>query len=221
MPALRARRAAFGALLLLAGAAQAEDAAFAPGRLDGWRLETFAKLTVHTEYREVDDPSSPAAGRVIEAVADGGVAGYVREGELPFTAQAAVEISYQVLEARNPADERSKEGDDFPLRFYLTARAGLFSYRTLVLVHALQSPAGSAWTNPYSGTVARFEMHAIAGAEDGLGAWRTLSVPVGRIWAERFGELPDGLDVLGVMVDSDNAGGLMRTRIARISYRAE
>ncbi|MBF2735384.1 MAG: DUF3047 domain-containing protein [Betaproteobacteria bacterium AqS2] len=212
------RWAACGALLLAAGA-QAQDAVFAPGQLEGWRLETFENLPVHTEYREVADPASPA-GRAIEAVADGGVAGYVREEELPFTPAAAVEISYQVLEARNPADERSKAGDDFPLRFYLTAKTGLFRYDTLVLVHALQAAAGDGWANPYSGAIARFEMHAVAGAGDELGEWRTLTVPVGRLWAERFGEVPDELVALGLMVDSDNAGGFMRTRIGEVSYRA-
>ena len=218
---LRAALALALLAVLPASWSQAETVVeFGPGQLDGWRLETFPKLTVHTDYAEVDDPSSPAGGRAIDARSAGGVAGYVYESDLPFALDAEVALSYQVVAARNPADERAKAGDDFPLRFYLTAKTGLFSYETLVLVHSLQSPAGSHWTNPYSQRLARFEMHAVAGSEDALGEWRELVVPVGLYWRERFGSVPDELVALGVMVDSDNAGGMMHTRIAGISYRS-
>lgn len=208
-------------ILLAAALAGAQAAAetmdlITDGRMADFERQTSDKIPNHTVYEWVDDPGAPG-GRALEGYAEGAAAGMVLEGEFGFSPEATLEVTYSVLEASNPEDEMTKEGDDFPLRLYVSDKTGLLSYSTLVLVNSIQYPAGTAWDSPYSGAVAEFQMHVFAGTESPIGEWRTVTIPVGRLWQERFGD-PSKLIALSFMVDTDNAGGTSRTRIGRLVY---
>ncbi len=177
-----------------------------------WEIANSEKITP-TTYSVVEDDGM----QVLEAKADMSASGYLTQQKLPFSQQAQIKVTYKLLEANNPNDEKTREGDDFPLRIYLTARSFPI-YRTIVLVHALQYNTGDTWTSPYDGALTKFEMYAFAGGDDKFGEWQTATIPVGQLWDQAFGTEEEKLDGFGFMVDSDNSGGSMRTRISKIEY---
>lgn len=175
-----------------------------------------AAIPNHTTYEWVEDDEM---GTVLEAVADGSSSALLYKRDLPFTPQARLEVTYKVVSAStNESDERTKAGDDFPLRLYIVRRRMLLFRQVLVLVHSLRNEVGSGWLNPYSNDLAEFRMHAIAGKETGIGQWRHATIEVGRIWREVFGDGFGTIEGIALMVDSDNGGGKMVTRIAKLAY---
>lgn len=207
-----ARMSAVALAACAAGNAE-ERVLFENGDLSLWTEQAFENIPVHTAFEAVEEEG---VGKVIEAVAADSASGYIIEEEMPFSPGAVLSLKYKVLEATNSEDEKTKPGDDFALRVYITAKR-LLQYETLVLVHSSQYPAGERWTSPYSGNLAEFEIFAISdsGRE---GEWIEDRVHVGRMWQSVFGHFPEEIQGIAFMVDSDNAHGRMHTRIARIAY---
>ena len=199
------------------GHAQETMVLLANGELAGWKPQKFEKIPKTTQFEIVEEDENPSTGLVLEAVAEDSASGYIMEKDIPFGPDAVLELSYKVFEAVNSEDEKSKAGDDFAFRFYLSSRS-LMVHRTLILVHSNQYPAGESWTSPYDGALAKFEVHAISGKGQ-KGDWVQVRVPVGKLWQEKYGSVPDELVGMAFMVDSDNAHGKMHTRIASISYK--
>ena len=207
------------ALLGLFSVASAETIElFANGDLGSWRVQTFDDLPRHTKYAIIEESTGPKPGRILEGIANDSVSGYIYEHQVPFTREAVFKVTYQVIDGRNPADEKTKAGDDFPLRIYLTAK-NFLTYKTLVLVHSLQYPAGETWDSPYSGAFSKFQIHVIASKQVGTNDWFELEIPVGELWVNSFGENPDMLEGFAFMMDSDNAHGTMHTKLAHIEYK--
>ena len=205
-------------LLINTVTSYAKETLFANGDLSNWEEQFFDAIPKHTQYQIIADPSNPTnSNLVLEAKANASGSGFILQEKLPFSQDAKLAITYQVVSASNSQDEKTKAGDDFPLRIYLTAKNFLF-YTTLVLVHSSQYPSDSNWLSAYSGNVAKFHMYVIKGNEVPIATWEEVEVPVGKIWLEIFGELPDEIDAFSMMVDSDNAMGEMHTKIAQINY---
>lgn len=175
------------------------------------------KIPNHTVYSWVNDHTANEF-QVLEGVAEAAAAGMVYEHKVPINPNAVLEVTYKVVSASNPADEMTKAGDDFALRIYVTGKSFLI-HKTLVMVHSLQYPVNTKWTSPYSSTLVKFEMYAFSGSETELNEWHSLEIPVGQLFNEAFEGDIDSLKAISFMVDSDNAGGKMKTRIARLVYR--
>lgn len=203
------------ASLLLNSAATAESLELiANGEMADFAKQVSDKIPNHTTYEWVADE---AGRQVLEANAVQAAAGMALEQEIPIPAHATIEVELQVLEARNSADEQTKPGDDFPLRIYVTGKSFLV-YKTLVAVVSRQYPQGTAWESPYSAALVQFNMYAFAGTETEMGSWHTFTIPIGKLWQATYGDDITTLEALSFMVDSDNAGGVMRTRIAKLIY---
>ena len=186
------------------------------GNMVEFELQASDKIPNHTKYSWISDDTA-SSGTAFEGIAEKSAAGMVYEHKVPLTKDATLEITYQVVDAKNSEDEKTKPGDDFALRLYVTS-SSLFSYKTLVMVHSVQYPANEQWVSPYSGAIAKFEMYVFAGTESELGQWHTVKIPVGRLWQQVFADNTDELDAISFMVDSDNAGGRMQTKIEKLTY---
>ena len=201
-----------------AAAAAQVQVLLADGDLEGWQQQGFEKVAERTRYSILNDEQLD--GRVIVIESDGGASGYIRAVDLAIGEESIVNVTWRLDAAVNPADERSRAGDDFPLRIYFSDSTSIGA-DTLTMVHSIQSDSGSRWTSPYSGMLAEFQMYAIGGRDTQPGVWHTAAVPIGRIWIEEFGELPDRIALIGFMGDSDNAGGSSSARLARIELVAD
>ena len=185
----------------------------ADGNLDDWQEQGFDNVSEHSQYSILRDEELGKEVLLIESRQS--ASGYIRSVDLPLRADSIVNITWRVDAASNPADEKSKPGDDFPLRIYFSDSTSIGA-DTLTLVHSIQSESGSLWTSPYSGMLAEFKLYAFGGSDTRLGAWHTASIPIGKIWSEAFGSLPERIVLVGLMGDSDNAGGSSRARLAEL-----
>ena len=205
------------ALLVVAPVVSSELVLFADGDLSGWKKHSFTDKIKPTEYEIVDMAGAPGSGKVLEAVAQGGASGYIMKRPIEFSPSTKLKVVYKVLAADNQVDEQSKEGDDFPLRIYLT-NLSMLGGNTLVLAHTLQTPIGGDWPSPYESALAKFQIFSIENSPADPERWIEVDVPVGQLWQRAFGDHPSALDGVSFMVDSDNTNGNFHTQIDSIIY---
>lgn len=183
------------------------------GNLTDWTAQGFDNVPKKTDYAVEFDEELNQQVVVIDAQGSG--SGYIRQEPIPFGDGAVLKVVWRLESAQNPKDEKTKPGDDFPIRMYLTDDPS-FGADTLVLVQSTQQPAGSSWESPYDGFAAHFQMYAFGGSDTELGTWQTVNIPVGKLWAEKYGSPPSEIGLIGFMGDSDNAGGSSLAKIATI-----
>lgn len=100
-------------------------------------------------------------------------------------------------------NERQKQGDDYAARIVVVFEPHLVSWKTRALhyVWAGREPAGSVFRNPYANNVA---VIVVESANRKAGKWvseeRSLVADYERI----FGDIPEMISAVAVMVDTDN-----------------
>ena len=158
---------------------------------------------------------------------DGGT--WVLDGQAASTASAlGVEVrlypqsqtrlawSWRVLEYPGvSSSERSQEQDDFALRIYLVNKRwyGLLGTRTLVYAWSQHEPPGSIWPNPFTDQA---RMIAVQPESASLGIWHAVERNWVQDWQEAFGDIPDRIDAVAVMVDADNSETTARGQIRNL-----
>lgn len=103
-------------------------------------------------------------------------------------------------------DERSRDGDDYPVRVYVIYAKGLtlLSAKALNYVWACNQSQGSHWPSAYT---ARQHMVAVEASNDKLGQWQSYRRNVREDLARYLGEDASEIHGIAVMSDSDNAHG--------------
>ena len=101
--------------------------------------------------------------------------------------------------------ERTKQGDDYAARVLLTFGQDTFSRRTRALcyVWAETESAGSVFRNPRSDNIATIVLRS---GEDPAGAWAEEERDVLADFRAFFGEHPDAVGAIAVIVDTDDTG---------------
>lgn len=101
--------------------------------------------------------------------------------------------------------EREKRGDDYAARFFVIFDGEPFTRRARALcyVWAASEQVGSVYRNPYFPDVVTVVLQS---GDARSGAWVMEERDVIRDYREAFGEPPDVLVAVAVMVDTDNTG---------------
>ena len=178
------------------------------------------KIARPTQYEIIAD----ADGYALRAVADGGASlFYLRFAEpIDLRDTPLLEFDWRVDAApRNGPPEDDKRGDDFAFRLYLFAGNQLHS-KTLNLVRARDKAVGATWPSPYrryNNPLHQVRMRAFANANASNGVWRRETIDVDKTWREIFTGQPL-VDGIGLMTDSDNAGGKMIAQFRLIKLTA-
>lgn len=193
--------ALFAGLAAVSGAdaEQVEVGAFSRGVLAGWQAKVFKGTT---DYRLV--PVNGAGA--LRAVSNAGASGLYRELPVDLNRTPYLNWSWRVDNTLGRIDERSKAGDDFPARVYVVVSGGLAFWKTRSLnyVWSSASPAGSHWPNAFAGDNVR--MLAVRSGERDKGLWLREKRNVREDWKRFFGEVPDRIDAVALMTDTDNSG---------------
>jgi hypothetical protein len=204
-----------GGLAALCTAASAQTTSLPPPGSADWEPVAFRSVSRHTRY-------------TLEA--RGGV-----RADADCAASALVLPLAQVDLARTPVlhwrwrierplaieNERSRRGDDFAARVYVTfrfepERASLFARArqrigsrlygrelpgsAVSFVWTSRQEPGAVWTNPYAD-----ETRMVALARGGEPDWRDEAVDVVAAYRRAFERDPPGVLALGIMTDSDDA----------------
>ncbi len=223
---LRALQLAVSAILLIPEAGAAQERMLPAAGSDAWQPLAFPKIERHTRYSVgVEDGES-----VLHAESECSASALLyplRDVALETT--PLLRWRWRVEEGLAPADERSKAGDDFAARVYVTfafepERASLFERAGRALAGAVygeampgsalsyvwssREPRGARWPNPF---VASSQMIvATSGAATG---WVDVEVDLLADYERAFSHAAPAAVFVALMTDTDN-----RCVSARASY---
>ncbi len=186
----------------------------------GWRPLTFERIKQHTLYYLVDDDGTV----VIKAVSEQSASGLTRAVTIDPREYPVIQWRWKVNNVLQKGDVTSKDGDDYPARFYITfaydpARVGYLErleyeaarlllgqdvpYRAISYIWGSNSPVGTMIANSYTDRVMMFVVESGAGT---LRQWVTVRRNVYEDYRKAFGEEPPMISGIAIMTDTDNTG---------------
>ncbi len=169
---------------------------FSKSTTQGWEEKSFRG---HTEYTLKED-----GGRsVLAAKSHSTASGLFRKIDIDLERTPYINWSWKVDHVLAAADERSKQGDDYPARVYVVFSSGLLFWktRTLNYVWSSNQSAGAEWPNAFTGSA---HMIAVEGGREQVGQWRTYRRNVREDFKKYFGGDATQAHAVAIMTDTDN-----------------
>jgi hypothetical protein len=113
--------------------------------------------------------------------------------------------SWRVDKVLDSVDERSKAGDDYPVRVYVVVSGGaaFWKTRSLVYVWSSNQPVGATWNNPYTSNA---RIMALRSATKDAGRWVNEKRNIRADFRQLFGEDISAIDAVALMTDADSSG---------------
>jgi hypothetical protein len=188
--------------------------------LPNWSGLRMSLRKPQTTYRLANDHGVV----VLHASARASVAGMVHPARVDVATTPIVHWRWKVSNAVEGANNRVGAKEDAPARLVfafdgdrqklsLADRALSFvtrnvaqrdlPYAMLMYIFSDCAPVGTIIANPYT---RRVQMIVVAGSQDGVGEWQSLSRDLRDDYRRAFGEEPGMLTDIGVMTDTDNTG---------------
>lgn len=171
---------------------------FSQNDLHGWEKKIFAQ---ETRYQL----RSEASGAALRAESDGTASGLVRRMTIDLQQTPNLHWSWKVDNVLHDNNERSRAGDDYPVRIYVVFSGGLFFWRTRAINYVWSShqPIGSQWPNAFT---SQARMIAVDSGSESLGHWISHQRNIREDYRQLFGEDVDTADAVAIMSDTDNSG---------------
>ena len=217
--------AALAAVLVLAGAVWldplpiAQFSTMEPGAaIDGWEPLTFDDAP-ETAYTLVADDDGTT---VVKAVADASAGGLIKRLDVDPTAYPVLAWRWKVDNLIEKGNVRSKRGDDYPARIYVTfdydpsdlsfgdrikyRALKIFGYddipvRSLNYIWANKSRETEIVPNAYTSWV---QMVPVESGDAHVGEWRTAERNLLDDYRAAFDEEPPPINGIAIMTDADN-----------------
>lgn len=199
---------------------------------EGWREITFDNIETTTEY----DLIRVDRGVVVRAQSDGGAGGLVTEQRINLTEYPVLEWRWKVDGVVEEGNARTKEGDDYPARLYVTfdyddlgvvdqvklAALRLLGYdeiptRALNYVWANRVDRYTILENAYTDWVM---MVAVRSGRENTGEWVAERRNVLADYRAAFGGEPPAVNGIAIMTDTDNTGGDATAYYGDILFRS-
>ena len=195
-----------------------------------WKPLTFKKIPKRTRY----EFGETAAGPVVQAASESSAGGLYRKIDADPREFPVLRWKWRVEKPLEIEDEKSKEGDDFIARIYVTFRydpndAGLatrFKYGLIKRLYgeyppeaavnyvwASREPKESRWENPYA---SQAMMLAVQSGAENADRWVSEERNVYDDYRNLFGKEPPPISGVAVMTDTDNTGQTGRAWYAQI-----
>lgn len=189
---------ALAPFVLAASGLRIDVARFSAGDLAGWQTKSFAG---ETRYALVEDQGL----RVLRADSDGAASGLYREIAIDLKQTPVLNWSWKVDAVLAGNDERTRAGDDYPVRIYVVFSGGLRFWRTRAInyVWSGHQQIGSEWPNAFTGNA---RMVAVESGEGKAGGWVMYSRNVREDYRRLFRSEPGKIDAVAIMTDTDNTG---------------
>lgn len=191
------RYACFFSFLLLSINNQADALSFSQFGLTHWAEKSFSG---HTQYLLITDGDE----KIVHATADSSASGLFNKHKINLEKTPQITWRWKIKQIGQNNDERSKSGDDYPLRLYVIVKGEPHFWNNFVLVYVWSNNAAveSSWENPFA---SEFTHIAVETGEQHLGQWRDYSRNVQSDFNNVFGFKPKSIDAIAIMTDSDNS----------------
>ncbi len=184
---------------LAARGANTDDIVFSPRDIAGWETELFKGPV---QYRVVRLDGREALHAI--CTGRGASARYLKR-EIDLRETPILEWSWRIQAIFSGRDERTKAGDDYPVRVYAVVDGGLRPWRTAAVnyVWASELAAGSVWPNAYA---SQARMLALQSGLSRAGEWVTERRDLASDFQRLHGDTPAVIHGLAVMTDCDDVG---------------
>jgi hypothetical protein len=186
------------------------------GPPSGWKPLTFRNIERHTRYSLVRD----AGTTVLRADSEASASGLVREQTIDLKEFPIIEWRWRVGNVLSKADVKTRAGDDYPVRLYITfahdansisladraARAiyGQLPPRAAInYIWDTRAPVGTIVPNAYTD---RVRMIVVESGSARVGEWITYRRNLAEDFRKAFGYEPPLVSGIAVMTDTDNTG---------------
>ncbi len=198
---------------------------------DDWAPISLAKVDRRTQYDLVRADSTT----VVRARSDDAAAGLATERRIDLTEHPILEWRWKVDGVLDDGNARTKDGDDYPARLYitfdyddlglgdrikLTALRALgydeIPTRALNYIWANRIKRGTMLDNPFTDWVT---MVAVRSGPGDAGTWHTERRNVLADYREAFGEDPPPVNGVAIMTDTDNTDGEATAYYGDIVFR--
>jgi hypothetical protein len=187
---------------------------------EGWQPQTFKKITRHTTYALVKDENLT----VVKATANASASGLTKPLDLDLKDFPILEWRWKVTNVLSRGDPKSKAGDDYAARIYLTfkydptrvsawqrtkyglAKSIYGSYPPHAGINYIwesKLPIGTVLPNAYTD---RLRMFVVESGTANLGQWQSYRRNVYEDYKNTFGEEPTRVSGIAIMTDTDNTG---------------
>ena len=186
-------------LLIAASVTAAGDLVFTPRDIAGWTTEQF---NGSVQYRVVQQDGQEALHAT--CTGNGASARYLKR-DIDLRETPILEWSWRIEGTFSGRDERTKAGDDYPVRLYAVVDGGLLRWKTQAVnyVWASEQPAGSVWPNAYA---SQAKMLALQSGPSRAGEWVTERRDLASDFQRLHGESPPVIHGLAIMTDCDDVG---------------
>lgn len=198
----------------------------------GWEPLTFRKIKQHTVYEWSDQE------RAVHAVSSAAASGLIHRLDRDVAAAPILRWRWRVSHAIAKGNEKSKQGDDYAARIYVTfkydpSKAGggtRFKYGLVKKIHgeypphsginyiwANRLPKGESTPNAYTD---RLQMVAVRSGDAEAGRWFAEERNILEDYRRLYGEEPPLLAGIAIMTDTDNTGSQAEAWYGDIELRA-
>ena len=187
---------------------------------EGWQPQTFKKIGQHTVYELVKDGDAT----VMKAMANASASGLTKPLDLNLKDFPILEWRWKVANVLTKGNPKSKAGDDYPARIYLTfkydptrvsawqrtkyglAKSIYGSYPPHAGINYIwesKLPVGAIVPNAYTD---RLRMIVVESGTAKLGEWQSYRRNVYEDYKRVFDEEPPNVSGIAIMTDTDNTG---------------
>ena len=177
---------------------QANSYLFSQSDLTEWEEKSFVG---NTEYQLVENEGEV----VLNAKAAGSSSGLFNTGDIILDDTPVLNWRWKVAQIGEGNNERTKPGDDYPVRLYVIVSGGVQFWKSYSLVYVWSNSAqvNESWDNPYTSNVKHI---AVESGTEHVGEWRSYQRNVKDDFTRVFGVQPKKLKAVAIMTDSDNSG---------------
>ena len=185
----------------------------------GWERMIFEKISKHTEYRLVEENGLT----VVRARSEAAASGLTRKVSVDLAQYPMIQWRWKVLNVIEKSDVRTKKGDDYAARIYITFqydpdRVGflkkakykvgrlLFGDIPIAAVNYIwesKAPVGTIVDNAYTDFV---KMIVVESGAERVGEWVQEERNLYEDYVRAFGEEPPLVNGVAIMTDTDNTG---------------
>lgn len=185
---------------------------FRAGQLNGWEAKSFKGKT---DYLLVEKGKRT----VLEAFSRAAASGLIKPVEINLERYPFFNWSWMATSVLEGNDERSKQGDDFPVRlFVVISGAALFGDPlALNYVWSRNQPVGSSWPNPFT---ANSTMLVVESGRARLKQWVSYKRNIREDLKRHLGVDAERTLAVALMVDTDNTGQQARSYFGDIFFSA-
>ncbi|TAF99081.1 MAG: DUF3047 domain-containing protein [Betaproteobacteria bacterium] len=207
------------------------------GNLYGWQFQALRGVKNQTRYVLVKDEELGLP--VVEASADGAAGGLGVRLDVEAKASPILRFKWRVGNLIESSDPRSKSGDDYSARIYVTflsePERASFRERTenalartlygetppkaaLAYVFSHKAKQGEIILSPFTSRVKKIVIDADPAS---VGKWKSFERNVYEDYKRAFGDEPTRISGIAIMVDTDNTGEKASARFGDVSLSSK